>query len=146
MQVFEYGCGNSTLWWSERVARVFSVEHDRGWYEKVRCKVPGNVSLQFVELEYGGDYSRAVLTPGVRFDVVVIDGRDRVNAARFSLQALKDDGVIIWDDSDRQDYQDGYRFLEEKGFRKLEFVGFSPIYSLRNETGIFYRERNCFGI
>jgi hypothetical protein len=28
-EVFEYGAGNGTLWWAERVARVDAVEHDK---------------------------------------------------------------------------------------------------------------------
>ena len=33
---FEWGSGKSTVWFSERVQKWFSVEHDREWYEKVR--------------------------------------------------------------------------------------------------------------
>src|SRR6185312_5682925 len=45
MVVFEYGCGQSTLWWSERVARVISCEHDVAWYNKLRLELPENVTL-----------------------------------------------------------------------------------------------------
>jgi hypothetical protein len=31
MDVFEYGCGGSTLYFAARARRVVSVEHDRGW-------------------------------------------------------------------------------------------------------------------
>ena len=35
MTVFEYGSGGSTLFLAQRVAHVFSVEHDATWYEVV---------------------------------------------------------------------------------------------------------------
>ena len=31
-KVFEYGSGNSTLWWAERVREVISCEHDPVWH------------------------------------------------------------------------------------------------------------------
>jgi hypothetical protein len=60
---------------------------------------------------------------------------------------LKDNGVIIWDNADRKEYQEGYSYLEHIGFKKLELVG--PTYgspALENCTTIFYREENVLGI
>ena len=100
--VFEYGCGNSTLWWASRVKEVQSIEHDKEWYARIISKIPENVSISHIELEYGRNYSNKIKEFKNRFDIVVIDGRDRVNCAMNCLDALKSDGVIIWDNSDRQ--------------------------------------------
>jgi protein-L-isoaspartate O-methyltransferase len=35
MKVFEYGSGGSTIFFAERVAEVFSVEHDSKWHAQV---------------------------------------------------------------------------------------------------------------
>jgi hypothetical protein len=35
LTVFEYGSGNSTLWWAKRAKSVFSVEDDKDWFEKI---------------------------------------------------------------------------------------------------------------
>jgi hypothetical protein len=40
MEVFEYGSGGSTLFWASRVRKIVSVEHDRGWFEKMRAALP----------------------------------------------------------------------------------------------------------
>lgn len=146
MSVFEYGCGASTLWWASEVKLVVSCEHDKQWYENIHSKIPENVNLIYAELEYGGDYSKKISEYERNFDVLVIDGRDRVNCALNSLQALKLEGVIIWDNSDREEYREGYDFLRINGFKKLEFVGLTPIVSFKTETGIFYRPNNCLGI
>jgi hypothetical protein len=146
MCVFEYGCGASTLWWAARVKEVVSVEHDRSWYEKVVSGAPGNVTVTHVPLDYGGAYAGKIAEHVKRFDIVVLDGRDRVNCARNSLASLKDGGIIIWDNSDREEYEEGFRFLFDHGFRKIEFVGFAPGIVDRMETGIFYRPGNCLGI
>jgi len=81
MSVFEYGSGNSTLWWAARVREVVSCEHDREWYERIRARAPANVTLHHVPLEYGGDYCRRVAGFSGAFDIVVVDGRDH----RFGL-------------------------------------------------------------
>ena len=44
MNVFEYGSGYSTLWWSRRAAKVVACEHDIAWAERVRRLLPINVN------------------------------------------------------------------------------------------------------
>jgi len=144
--VFEYGCGGSTLWWASRVKEVVSVEHDEKWYKKISSSIPDNVFIIHIELEYGGNYSKKIKEFNNKFDIVVIDGRDRVNCALNCLDALKPDGVVIWDNSDRTEYMGGYNFLLEHGFKKIEFVGMCPVVNFKSETAIFYRQNNIFNI
>src|SRR5437868_6561806 len=47
--VFEYGCGQSTLYWAGRSGRVISVEHDRAWFEKVRSQAPSSAEIFHAE-------------------------------------------------------------------------------------------------
>lgn len=146
MSVFEYGSGGSTLWWAARVNEVISVEHDKEWYKKMAPIVPDNVNINHIELEYGGAYAGKVKGYVNKFDIVVIDGRDRVNCAINSLTALKKTGVIVWDNSDREEYDKGYQFLIDHGFKKIEFIGLAPICIFKAETSVFYRPDNCLGI
>lgn len=44
-RVFEYGAGNSSLWWADRVAEVVSVEHDPAWAELVAARAPSNLTV-----------------------------------------------------------------------------------------------------
>jgi hypothetical protein len=146
MSVFEYGCGASTLWWAMRVREVISVEHDKDWYERISSSLPGNVILCHVPLNYGGVYAAKIAEHEKRFNVIVLDGRDRINCAMNCLKSLKDDGVIIWDNSDRKEYEEGFRFLFAHDFRKIEFIGFAPGNIDTTETAIFYRPGNCLEI
>lgn len=145
MSVFEFGSGSSTLWWARRVRRVISCEHDRAWFERTRAIVPLHVEISHVALEEQ-QYSREVLKYQNMFDIVVIDGRDRVNCARNTLPALKSDGVILWDNSDRDEYRPGYEFLEQHGFRRIDFTGMGPMNDYQWSTSIFYRDQNCLGL
>jgi hypothetical protein len=45
-RIFEYGSGNSSLWWSQRSARVHSVDHDAEWIERLSSARPPNCDLQ----------------------------------------------------------------------------------------------------
>lgn len=147
MSVFEYGCGNSTIWWATHVKRIVSCEHDQGWYEKMKKQVPVNVELHHVGLEStNGRYAKKVATYQNEFDIIVIDGRDRVNCAKNCLLALKEEGVVVWDNSDRAGYEAGYRYLLENGFKQIDFQGIGPIVTITTSTSIFYRSNNCLGI
>lgn len=146
MRVFEYGSGNSTLWFASRVNSIISVEHDKEWADYVKKTIPGNAQLMYRELSYGGDYGKTVLEQQDPFHIIIVDGRDRIFCAKNAAQKLTDDGIIIFDNSDRDDYREAYDFLKEKGFHKLPFRGFSPVTPHTNETGIFYRKNNCLGI
>jgi predicted O-methyltransferase YrrM len=146
MAVFEYGSGNSTLWWSRRTTRVVSCEHDKVWYDVMRDRLPANVEYKLVQLGNDGEYSSAIADRSEQFDVIVIDGRDRVNCAKRSLSALKPDGVIVWDNSDRSEYDAGYEFLIENRFKRLDFWGMGPINTYGWCTSVFYRPLNCLDI
>jgi len=146
MTVFEFGSGNSTLWWSQRAGHVTAVEHDGSWAARVVAQLPANATLSHVPLAAGGDYCRHARASGGRFHVIVVDGRDRVNCARASIECLRPDGVIIWDNTERTRYAPGLRALSASGFRRIGFRGPSPINSWASETSVLYRPGNCFGI
>jgi precorrin-6B methylase 2 len=146
MDVFEYGCGNSTLWWASRVRRIVSCEHDAAWYQQTRTTLPQNAELHHVALEYGGAYSQLITRYSKEFDIVFIDGRDRVNCINHCLPALKSGGVVILDNSDEAEYVDGIQFLSANEFKQLHFAGPGPITAAIWRTTVFYKQNNCLGI
>jgi len=75
-----------------------------------------------------------------------VDGRQRVNCARFAVDFLTNDGVLILDNSERENYQEIKTLLKDKGFRWIDFYGMAPIVSHETCTTIFYRDTNCLGI
>ncbi len=104
-RVWEWGSGSSTLWLSKRVRSVTSVEHQRTWAEKVLTDLDGSgaadVSILFIPpnglyVEGGEDdgdfgtfreYCQAFNGRGV--DVVILDGRARVAAARWMVECAE---------------------------------------------------------
>ncbi len=143
--VYEYGSGNGTLWWAARVSRVDAVEHYSAWYESVRSRMPENVTLRHIPLG-DGTYAESILTAGTLYDIAIVDGRERNACAEPVYRALSPSGVVVWDDSNRDRYREGLAYFKERGFRMIEFRGFSPIEFMMCETAILYRDNNCLGI
>ncbi len=148
MSVFEYGAGNSTLWWGARVARVVSCEHDKEWYAEFRSRVTGaNTTLLLRRCKGGStDYATEIAGYAREFDILVIDGRQRVSCAKNGLGSLRDGGIILWDNSDRHEYRPGYELLGRAGFSRLDFWGLGPLSTRRWCTSVFYRPGNCLRI
>ncbi len=146
LQLFEYGSGNSTLYYSKRVAYVYSVENDKLWYEKIESSMPENVNLFYCELEYDGDYCRYAAKTNKKFDLIIVDGRDRVNCCVNSIDILNPTGVLVLDDSEREEYSKAITFLAQRGFKKIDFWGIAPTVDYLKCTSIFYRNNNCLGI
>lgn len=145
-ELFEYGSGNSTKWYAERVKTVTSVEHDRQWFEAVKLNIPDNVNLSYQELVYGESYSKFPITCGIKFHIVIVDGRDRINCIKNAVFSLKNCGVIVLDDSERDDYLEAFNYLHSKRFKKIDFWGISPGLFYKKNTTLFYKENNCLGI
>jgi len=146
LTVFEFGSGNSTFFYAKYAGLVVSVEHDKEWFEKIVKSKPENSEMIFCELVKGGDYC---LMPGKleeKFDIIIVDGRDRVNCCKQAVNALSANGVVVLDDSERDKYKQAVDFLINSGFKHLSFSGISPGLFYRKSTSVFYKGDNCLGI
>ena len=124
-RVFEWGSGASTVWLSRRAGSVTSIEHDAEWAGIVEPVLPGNAVVQVVApvpalggpdeelsakagfegLDFA-DYVAAVDDDEVEGAVGVVDGRARNACFHRALARLAPDGVLVFDNVDRQRYRD----------------------------------------
>jgi len=142
--VFEYGSGNSTRWYAAQVQSVQAVEHDEEWVKEVARLLPANAEVTYRAL--GEKYVSAVQMSGKKYQIIVVDGRKRVDCMRFSVDFLTADGVLILDNSERESYAEVKGFMRALGFRWIDFYGMAPIVSHLTCTTIFYRDTNCLDI
>lgn len=120
-RVFEWGSGASTLWLAARSGSVHSVEHHAGWAGQLAPRLPANVTLTTVEPTASSRPVVGSAKPGHRgldfaayvaaiddvegdFDVIVIDGRAREACLARAVDRLRPDGMIVFDNVDRQRY------------------------------------------
>ncbi len=142
LTIFEFGSGNSTLFFAERVKKVVAVEHNKEWYDLVKSKMPTNVSIHLKNLSE--EYQNTVNDD--QFDIIIVDGENRNDCIRNSVKSLSASGIIILDDFERKDYYEGKGFLKKSGFKSINFWGFSPGLFYKKATSVFYKDNNCLGI
>jgi len=145
MSIFEYGSGYSTLYYQKKVNFVASVEHDIGWYNKISLMISNNVKLCHEPLE-GTTYENAPMKFKELFSIIIIDGEKRVECMNKAIKYLKDDGVIVLDDSHWNDFKAGVEFLKLNDFKEIPFFSIQPGFFGKNCTSIFYKENNCLNI
>jgi hypothetical protein len=146
LRLLEFGSGYSTSFYAKLVGSVTSVEHDQAWIGTVKKTLPDNVELIYQPQDIDGKYCRVIHSSGVGYDVVVIDGWDRVNCIRQSIEALTARGVIVLDDSHRAEYKDGTEYAISRGFAALPLEGLKPTGYGVDQTTLFYRRDNCLGL
>lgn len=146
LKIFEFGSGNSSLFFADKGAKVTSVENDQEWMNKVKSSLPQNCSLIYCELDTNGKYANSCMTTAIEYDIIIVDGRDRVNCFKSSISCLNTNGVIILDDSERTEYSETYNVAKKLGFKHINFWGMAPGVINKKCTTIFYRMNNIFGI
>lgn len=133
--VFEFGAGNSSLFWSNRVRSIISVEDNRGWFQSVGKLAQKNQIVVHREME--ADYVRSLSEQGKSFHVIVIDGKWRRSCAIEAMKYLAEGGMIILDNSDW--YPESCHALRENGFFQVDFSGFAPINGYCSTTSMFIK-------
>lgn len=138
--VFEFGAGNSTLFWCERAARVTSVEHNPEWHQRVQACLPTNGRLMLVPA--ASEYPLAIEKAGGPFDVIVIDGVERRSCCDFAVRHLARGGLIILDNADWHHLCAGK--LRSAGLLEVDMSGFGPINDYTWTTSLFFHREFAF--
>lgn len=146
MKVFEFGSGNSTLFFADRVSQIISVEHSKDWYSKISKQSPQNSKIIYTKAVDSLEYLNALKKIKQKFDIIIVDGIYRNDCLYESINYLTESGVIILDDSERLEYSEGINSILENQFKRIDFLGISPGYLYRKATTIFYRANNCMKI
>jgi hypothetical protein len=139
-RVFEYGSGQSTLYWAAQARSVCSVEHNETWCEKVRLGAPTNCTI--VLRQDPGEYCRAIDEFPQAFDVIVIDGalKGRLDCAQRAVKRLAPGGIIVLDNSNWLPRTATY--LRDEGYLQVDFTGFGPAGVWTWTTSIYF-DRTC---
>ena len=95
--IFEYGSGNSTVYWTRNMKEVFAVENNETWFKSVKKRIK-NAKYQ---LETDKDkYINNIKVYKRKYDVIVIDGDFRDKCAIEAIKYLGEGGFIVLDNSD----------------------------------------------
>jgi len=99
-KILEFGSGASTVWFAKRVDLVVSVEHDENWYAKISKLIEPRtgIDLRLRPRPYNTVCQEQL--PVDEFDLVVIDGRDRIACAQSAHKLIRAGGFLLLDNSD----------------------------------------------
>ena len=100
--VFEYGLGNSTIWYAHKAKKVYGVDEQYKWFKEVGFELVSNFDKSKYDIFFepvGYRYPKTIYTPNIKFDIVVIDGLTDCRDACVvpAIDCVKDGGVIIVD-------------------------------------------------
>lgn len=130
-RMFEYGGGNSTLYWASKVQEIRSVESSRDYFEALAPRLPSNASMSFALSTEYAQSSRA----GAPYDMIVIDGRWRFDSSQEALRNISPNGIIVLDNSER--FPVVCQNLTDAGFIQIDFSGYGPINWFTWTTSVF---------
>ena len=134
-RILEFGSGGSTIFLLKRATHVTTIEHECKWLEKTKFFVNKN-KLQSKWNYYIVNYfeneetniSDHYLKPleqltQYNYDLIIVDGRYRVNCIKHTFNLVKPGGYLLLDNSERKDYNSGISLIDEKGWKKRVFNG-----------------------
>ena len=107
--VLEFGSGAKTLWMAQRTSNLFSVEHCKKWHAAISKKLAstlGDVEKRLILHSRPYDCVWSSFEPE-SFDLIIVDGRDRVRCIKAALLLLKKGGIMMLDNSERYWYIGG---------------------------------------
>lgn len=133
--IFEFGSGNSTLFWADRCKKIVSVEDDKHWYAKIKSNVPAN--CDYLLREEKASYTNTIHDYDHNFDVIIIDGSHRYECAQEALKKLSATGLIILDNADWK--QKTAALLRSADLIEIDMSGFGPINDYTWTTSFFLR-------
>lgn len=132
--VFEWGSGNSSLFFADRVKQITSVESDMEWFETISKEKKDNHNLVYVE--ESDSYPAYISKTKDLYDIIIIDGKLRADCAAAAIKQIKADGMIILDNSDR--HPDISSRLREQDLIQVDMHGLGPVNNYTWTTTFFF--------
>ncbi|MEC9022406.1 MAG: SAM-dependent methyltransferase [Pseudomonadota bacterium] len=135
--IFEWGSGNSTLYWSKRCKEIISIDDKEEWTDLV--KGAANVTAMNIS---GEDYPTQILNYD-DLDVIIVDGIKRLECSKYAIKKIKRGGMIILDNSD---WYVGAcdQLAAADDFIQVDFSGFGPINNYCWSTTLFMHRNFSF--
>jgi FkbM family methyltransferase len=135
-RIFEWGSGNSSLFFANHASQVVSIESNPDWFDYVVQQKQKN---QEVLLKSQEEYCNCINDYQDQFDVIVIDGDifRRLECAKYAIDNLAFGGLVVLDNSDW--LPNTTEFLRKSGFTQIDFTGPGPINSYLWCTSVFFK-------
>jgi len=109
--ILEFGCGGSTVWLSRLCASLISVDHNQEWVDAVNQKI-GDLEPLIDVYKRDRPYHTVCDKMKGDFDLVCVDGRDRIQCVQASKALVRPGGILLLDNSEREKYKPIFSMLK----------------------------------
>jgi len=133
LSVFEWGAGNSSLYWAKVAKSVTSVEDDAEWYRKVKKNKSQNLTVMLIQDKE--EYINAIKLAQRKYDIIIIDGSHRYECSHIAPEFLENGGFIILDNADW--LPKSAEVLRDADLLQVDMSGFGPITQYTFTTSLF---------
>lgn len=144
--ILEFGAGCSTIFFAKNLSNIYSKEDNYEWYNFLKNKfIRKNIKNIYLEFsKEKSDYLKVNEVWPDYYDLILIDGSWRDESLKIAFEKIKDNSLIILDNSDKfapNDYfkykdditgnvfkarQELLEFATKNKFQIKKFVDFSP--------------------
>jgi len=140
-RILEIGGGNSSLYWMGRGNQLVTLETNAEWIDVLTNDKRFNVEKhQIIHIHNEDLISISNQLENLIFDVVINDGSgDRAAIGEYLATKVSENGILIWDNSEREPDRKTIEHLKLKDWKALEFYGLGPINAYAWKTTILYR-------
>jgi len=166
--LYEYGSGLSTLYFSPKVKKIISIEHDKEWYYKTHEELKEKAkNCEYILIEPEHLHAEILKSakkvymshlyqklhfktyvqsidkyPDKYFDLVFIDGRARIGCILHSVKKIKSGGFLVLDNSDAKRYKVAQKIL--KRYSRIDFYGIAPTNPYLTHTKINFTKTSIW--
>ncbi|CAM8388951.1 hypothetical protein MCEET85_00874 [Candidatus Methylopumilus planktonicus] len=135
--IFEYGSGNSSLWWVQRCKKIISIESDKKWFKYIQKIKNSNLDYRFSNNKKNYIYQSDIAGS----HVIIIDGLWRSECADFVITSINSNKInpnmLIFDNSDWYPKTISKLNKRLKHYVQVDFSGFGPINGYTWTTSVF---------
>ncbi len=111
-RVFEWGSGISSRWLAERCGFLVTVEDKDEWFERVTGFLEPYPHATVVPSELGCEvYANEIDKHNGPFDLIVVDGFERLQCVVKAVDRLRPGGMLVFDDSQEAPYRQAVEHL-----------------------------------
>lgn len=141
-RVYEFGAGNSTIYWARHATSVCSVESNPQWVQLLTSKL-AELALENVQVVAAVDqpgYVESIHSwPHEYFDLIVVDGDFRRECVLASIGHLKPGGMLVVDNTDWHWFRSEPLAGIPPAWLRLAYPGYAPLIGHKSETTLFVR-------
>jgi hypothetical protein len=136
-RVFEWGSGASTIWLARRAEQIVSVEHDANWHRLMSQETENRPEVTLLRRDLSnGSYVTAIEEFEGDFDLIVVDGRQRVACLEQAVARIRPGGLVLFDNSGRRRYRQG---IARCGLQERHFFGRTYCVPYPDHTSLLSR-------